>query len=390
MTTTPPPPPPTSITTTSTSTSPTAEEGISRREFTKYDKTISYLDAGPADGPLLVFVHGWPAIAATWTTQLRGFSALGFRVVAPDMPGYGASGPKRQEKGEYALEKVVAQMLQLLRHVERSEAVWIGHGWGAGVVWALLAHNPEVCLGVVAMAVPYRTLEMGVPELLKYANRDLYPEAEYPHAQWSHHIFYQDPDNYAKAIDFFDTHVEGFLRFVYSRRPDADVEQDRDKPALTANVAKNGGWFKDGDGGAESLPKTEDLGESLVDEETHKALVEAFTSGGFWAPTAYNLNDDANLQWCEDWSVNEGVVSVPVLFVEALNDAVVGTHNSTICDPMKSYCRRLTTVSIGAGHWVALEAPQETNAAILRWIACELPEERAWPWGKKNPLKKNE
>ncbi|OQV08065.1 hypothetical protein CLAIMM_12390 [Cladophialophora immunda] len=369
---------------TSTSTSTTTTTEISRHEFTKLDKTVSYLDAGPEDGPLLVFVHGWPAAAAIWRPQLTAFAGLGFRAVAPDLPGYGQSGPKRKDKEDYALEKVVWQMLALLRHLGRGEAVWVGHGWGAGVVWALLAHNPEVCLGVANMAIPYRTLDMGVRELLKYANRELYPEDEYPHAQWAHHIFYEDPDNFEKAVAFFDKHAEGFLKFVYSRPK--DPAQDRDKPAFTASVVKDGGWF----GGAESLPEPEELGERLLDDDTHKSLVEAFSRGGFWAPTAYNLNHDVNLQWCEDWSVNEGVVSVPVLFVEALNDAVAGTYNSKICEPMKSFCRKLTTVSIDAGHWVALEAPQETNVAILRWIARELPEERAWPWGKRNPLKKNE
>jgi hypothetical protein len=72
------------------------------------------------------------------------------------------------------------------------------------------------------------------------------------------------------------------------------------------------------------------------------------------------------------------------------HDTVIGAFNTNIMDPMKAYCRKLTITTIAAGHWVALEAPAETNAAILRWIAKELPEDRAWPFGKLNPLKKNE
>ncbi len=48
------------------------------------------------------------------------------------------------------------------------------------------------------------------------------------------------------------------------------------------------------------------------------------------------------------------------------------TYNSTIMDPMKAYCRKLTTVAIEAGHWVALEQPDQTNAAMLGWIAKEI------------------
>lgn len=51
------------------------------------DKNVHYLAAGPKDGPLLIFVHGWPAIAKLWKQQLDAFASMGFRVVAPDMPG---------------------------------------------------------------------------------------------------------------------------------------------------------------------------------------------------------------------------------------------------------------------------------------------------------------
>ena len=51
------------------------------------DKKIFYHAAGPANGPLLIFVHGWPGIGKLWKPQIDAFSAMGFRVIAPDMPG---------------------------------------------------------------------------------------------------------------------------------------------------------------------------------------------------------------------------------------------------------------------------------------------------------------
>jgi hypothetical protein len=73
-----------------------------------------YLEAGPPDGPLIVFVHGWPALAISWAPQLAHFAALGYRCIAPDMRGYGgSSAPPRRE--DYALEEIVADMLELLR-----------------------------------------------------------------------------------------------------------------------------------------------------------------------------------------------------------------------------------------------------------------------------------
>lgn len=46
-----------------------------------------YLAAGPKAGPLVIFCHGWPGIARTWVRQMECLASLGFRAVAPDMPG---------------------------------------------------------------------------------------------------------------------------------------------------------------------------------------------------------------------------------------------------------------------------------------------------------------
>lgn len=350
---------------------------ISRHEYTAHDQTLSYLEAGPSDGPLLIFIHGWPAIAETWKPQITTFAGLGFRVVAPDMPGYGGSS-KPKEKRDYSLQKLVGSLISLLKHLGSSEAVWVGHDWGAGVVWALLAHHPEACTGVVNLCVPYRTLEMGLKELVKYANRDLYPEDQYPNAQWDYQAYYEDETNYDKAVAFYESDIDSLLKLLYSR----PNPENRDKPAITATVVKDGGWF----GGVDKPPQVP-LSVSSLDAAMHQQLVDAFSQGGFWAPTAYYLNHAVNLEWAEDWSVNEGVVSVPTLFIEALQDHVVGTYNSEIKTPMKNFCRRHTEVSIEAGHWVALEAPEQVNAAIARWILSAVP--AAWPYDKKTPLKPN-
>ena len=65
-----------------------------------------YLSAGTEDGPLVVFVHGWPELSLSWRHQLPSLAGLGLRCVAPDMRGYGRS--KVHERHEdYALEAIV-------------------------------------------------------------------------------------------------------------------------------------------------------------------------------------------------------------------------------------------------------------------------------------------
>ena len=53
------------------------------------DHQTSYLATGPEDGPLIIFVHGWPELAISWRHQLPCFGSLGFRVIAPDLRGHG-------------------------------------------------------------------------------------------------------------------------------------------------------------------------------------------------------------------------------------------------------------------------------------------------------------
>ena len=101
-----------------------------------------YLSVGTKNGPLLVFVHGWPAVAETWKPQLSAFAAFGFHVLAPDLRGYGRSTVTR-EAHDYCLERLVSDMLLLLTHLQRREAVWIGHDWGACVVWAFVGRTPS-------------------------------------------------------------------------------------------------------------------------------------------------------------------------------------------------------------------------------------------------------
>ena len=82
----------------------------------------AYLAAGPADGPVIVFVHGWPELAISWRHQLPCFAALGYRTVAPDLRGYGRSTVYERHE-DYALEFVVADMIGLLDDLGVEKAV---------------------------------------------------------------------------------------------------------------------------------------------------------------------------------------------------------------------------------------------------------------------------
>ena len=116
--------------------------------------TTRYLEAGPANGPLMVFVHGWPEIGLMWRAQVEAFAAMGWRCIAPDMRGYGGSSAPAAANA-YALEEIVQDIVQLHDHLGGRPAIWVGHDLGSPVIGALAAHHPERSRGVVFTSVPY-------------------------------------------------------------------------------------------------------------------------------------------------------------------------------------------------------------------------------------------
>lgn len=121
----------------------------------------------------------------TWAPQVQTFSSLGFHVVAPDTRGYGGS-TSTSNIADYRLEQHVSDMLALLAHLNREKAVWVAHDWGCGLVSALAAHHPKVCIGIANLCVPYHTVELGLEALIATVNRDIYPEDKYPYGQVRH------------------------------------------------------------------------------------------------------------------------------------------------------------------------------------------------------------
>lgn len=319
--------------------------------------TTSYLAAGPAGGPLLLFAHGWPALAATWRKQLTHFAALGYRVVAPDLRGYGHS-TVYGSPDAYRQENVVHDMLELLDHLGRERAVWIGHDWGSPTVWNLASHHPDHTAAVAGLAVPYRSLELGLGALLPLVNRDLYPEVTYPMAQFDYMAYYEEHPERATAV--LDADPGSSVRALY-RRGDPITPGTRVSPLAT--LRRDGGWF----GGADRAPDLP-LDTAVLTEEDAEVLTESLARNGFAGPTAYYLNHEANAVYARQ-AVNGGRLDLPVLFLGADYDATADVVTTRLAEPMRAYCSDLTEARVPAGHWLQLERPDLVNAHLADWLS---------------------
>lgn len=112
-------------------------------------------ECGPADGPLVLLLHGFPEFWWCWRHQLVALGEAGFRAVAPDLRGYGASDKPPRGYDAYTLSSDVAGMVRALG---ARDAMVVGHDWGGVLAWTVATLHPRVVsrLAVVGMPHPLR------------------------------------------------------------------------------------------------------------------------------------------------------------------------------------------------------------------------------------------
>jgi pimeloyl-ACP methyl ester carboxylesterase len=124
------------------------------------------LTDGPADGPLALCLHGFPDTAHTWRYLLPELAAGGYRAVAPFLRGYAPS--SLAADGNYQTGALVRDANALHDALGgTSDAVIVGHDWGALITYGAVAHQPDRWRLAVTAAVP-PTLSIGM-SLLTYA-----------------------------------------------------------------------------------------------------------------------------------------------------------------------------------------------------------------------------
>jgi pimeloyl-ACP methyl ester carboxylesterase len=321
--------------------------------------TTFFLSCGAANATPIIFVHGWPELSICWRAQLSAFAALGFRAIAPDMRGYGRTSiyPRHED---YALERIVADMMELLAALGVKKAVWVGHDWGSPVVWSIAQHHPDACHGVANLCVPYLPDGFSVETALPLADRNLYPSDKFPAAQWDYQLFYRE--SFALAEAGFERDVGATVRALFR----SGDPSKRGRPAPTAFTRANRGWFRAGS--APDLPRDP----AVLSEDAERGYVAALERNGFFGPDSWYMNWEANAAYAgrakASWRLE-----MPALFLHGSYDYVCETLDSRLAEPMRAHCDNLTEATIPSGHWMAQERPVEVNAALAKWLAAQLP-----------------
>lgn len=296
-------------------------------------------------GPLVLLCHGFPELAYSWRAQIPALAAAGYRVVAPDMRGYGRT--DRPEAVEaYTILHLVGDMVDLVRALGETQAVIIGHDWGAPVAWAAAQLRPDIFRAVAGLSVPFRPRVPGRP----------------PVAHW------RDQAGADPKVEFY---MVRFQRAEVEAELEADIRATLTKMFTaydggTAAAARATGFLSAGAGFVESMPTPSALPAWLTPESL-ETYVAAFTASGFRGPLAWYRNIDRNHALT---AFAQGrPIDPPAYFMVGEVDPVRG-YMGRAEEDLVHWARDLRgrVVVQGAGHWLQQERPEAVNAGLIDFL----------------------
>jgi pimeloyl-ACP methyl ester carboxylesterase len=135
---------------------PDTGTGIERLEIDANGLTFTARAAGPHDGRRVLLLHGFPQTSWCWRAQLSALGDAGYRAVAPDQRGYSA-GARPSAVADYALDRLVSDVLALADTMEMDTFDLVGHDCGGLVAWVVAARHPARVRSLTVVSTPHPT-----------------------------------------------------------------------------------------------------------------------------------------------------------------------------------------------------------------------------------------
>lgn len=318
-----------------------------RRVETAPGVELDVIDAGTPGDPVIVLAHGWPESSHSWRHQIEPLTAAGWRVLVPDQRGYSSSSAPT-EVAAYRSDLLAADLIALLDDVGADTATFVGHDWGALVVWDLARYHPDRVAGIVNVSVPYTPWPMKPTDLFRamYADRFFY-------------MLYFQPVGPAETE--LDADVE---RTMHTMMWIASGDMSRDPGDPADLPPMDGTGLLDAWSHGQTIPSELP---SWLDEADFRRYVEQFTTSGFFGPISWYRNLDA------DWELTKDLPApaAPTAFIGGSRDMVIAhrmEYVESMADSLPDY--RGHWIIDGPGHWTQQEAPAEFNAALFEALAA--------------------
>lgn len=316
---------------------------------------LSYLlaDQTAGEGPLVVFCHGFPGLAYSWRHQLQAVAAAGYQAVALDMRGYGDSDAPSAIT-DYSLDHIRADLVALLDERACEQAVFVGHDFGAPVVWHMALAEPARVAGLVVLSVPYDFDYYGRRGRDRDDERPSEQFARIAQSQFLHAHYFQTPGVAERELD---THCGAFLRRLFwALSARGDLLSAFEQAPLT------GGYL-------DVLPPVpQTLPWSWLTQTDFAVYADTFSRCGFGG--ALNWYRVADINWEINRCYLGKIIEQPVCFLAGERDPVLTMSGDQALSFMHSRLTDLRDCQVipGAGHWVQQEQPAAVNARLLAFL----------------------
>jgi pimeloyl-ACP methyl ester carboxylesterase len=283
---------------------------------------LAVAEHGPADGPVVVLLHGFPELGFSWRHQLGPLAAAGYRLLVPDLRGYGDSEAPSAVQ-EYAIDVLARDVLGLLDHADAEQGTVIGHDWGADVAWKTAWLHPERVRAVGGLSVPFAPRAPAPPLGLM---RERFGDDFYM-------VWFQEPGVAEAALDRDVRRTLATSR-VWDAAWAADREEEFSTPAF-------------------------------LTEAEFQLYVDVFTRTGFRGGLNYYRNLDRN--WERTAPAARRRITQPALFLTGERDPVRRFMPAAVMDGWVTDLR-VSEVIPHAGHWLQQQVPELVTRHLLQWL----------------------
>lgn len=290
------------------------------------------------EGPAVILVHGFPELAYSWRHQLPALAAAGLHAIAPDMRGYGLTeGPTGVE--HYGMDKLIGDLVGLLDAFGLSRAIFVGHDWGAMILWHMAMLAPERIEKLIVLNIPHypRTSIDPIELFRKRLGNDFYI------------VNFQDSDEADRAFARDPAH---FFDMMMRKYQITRANFDR-LPAKMKSLSL-----------LQVMARTRAGGEPLLTDAERDYFANAFRKSGFTNPINWYRN------WTRNWQALEGVnevIDIPTLFIGAVDDVVIKPEHIEAMKPLVPNLR--LEMLEPCGHWTQQERPEDVNRLIVDWLS---------------------
>ncbi len=268
---------------------------------------LHVMEAGPENGPMILFLHGFPEFWYAWRKQIPYFAELGYLVVVPDQRGYNLS-DKPEGIESYRSDDMARDVNGLIDHYGRDQIYLVGHDWGASVSWWTALKYPERIKRMVIMNVPHP----------KVFNRNLLNNPRQMQKSW-YIFFFQLPKAAEKlgAANNYEWPVE-----------------------LLATTSRPGTF------------KPEEL------EEYRRAFAQpgAFSAMVNWYRSSIQCHNEPPASFR---------ITMPLLILWGIDDTAILEEQA---DQSLEYCDQARLVKFNASHWVQHEEAEQVNQLIKEFL----------------------